>query len=116
MTPTEIRSEIARLVEAGAKATPGEWSRDYCDIRCEEADDGEPWLGSVSILDDGDFIVAAANCRPALSALAGCCVLDVEVVRGLIDAATAFDIRLANDSQTLAAAIAEVRRVESIPH
>lgn len=55
------------------------------------------------------FLVAAANARPALSALAGMCVLPVEVVRVLTKMARPWiDVERA----ALAAAEAEVRRVD----
>ena len=110
MTPAEAVAAIERLVEAGAKASPGEWRvipKRY------EVESVEGMVAGGIGSGDGYFIVAAANARPALSALAGMCVLDVEVVRALVSAATNFDRRLADDAAALAAAGAELRRVES---
>ena len=112
MTPAEAVAAIERLVEAGAKASPGEWRvipKRY------EVESVEGMVAGGIGSGDGYFIVAAANARPALSALAGMCVLDVEVVRLLLGLC-----KNHYDTSTLpawhqdqfAAAEAELRRVE----
>lgn len=108
MTPAEAVAAIERLVEAGAKASPGEWRvipKRY------EVESVEGMVAGGIGSGDGYFIVAAANARPALSALAGMCVLDVEVVRVLVKLARMVAM-MSRETAALAAAEAELRRVD----
>ena len=141
MTTAEAVAAIERLVEAGRRATGGKWSSPDGPLTPSKGDDGcfvlyvdtnnigetcdreEPDFcssgeGEAARIDgkgNADFIVVAANARPALSALAGMCVLDVEVVRLLLGLC-----KNHYDTSTLpawhqdqfAAAEAELRRVE----
>jgi hypothetical protein len=131
--PADHRSTLRALVEAGEKATPGEWHETHGEIECDQcgeqaylcdvtshAEDDTPYLslamqfvGLESLArPNADFVCAAANARPALAAIERKVWLDVETVRTLISAASNFDRRLADDAPALAAAEAEVRRVE----
>lgn len=129
MTPAEAVAAIERLVEAGAKASPGEWQWIGATLETDQATvvgletKGVSWMEyQVIAMDNRDadqaFIALAANCRPALSALAGMCVLPAEVVRGLIDAgldSSVHDAGAESDCHAcaaLAAAEAELRRVD----
>ena len=110
MTPAEAVAALEALVEAGAKASPGEWRvipKRY------EVESVEGMVAGGIGSGDGYFIVAAANARPALSALAGMCVLDVEVVRGLVGMANrAHGYVSSDENAALAAAESELRRVD----
>ena len=95
MTPAEAVAAIERLVEAGAKAHLWEHNQ-----QCDAV----------------DFLIRTKPCncgldaaRPALSAIAGMCVLDVEVVRALLGMAT---VESGDDCIAREAAEAELRRVD----
>ena len=94
MTPTEIREALRAVVEAGEKATPGEHRYEHGERGAEVWADTSP-TGSMLVAvfgfgsfdhDNARLYAAAANSRPALAALAGMCVLPVEVVRYLTGA------------------------------
>lgn len=108
MTPAEAVAALERLVEAGAKAHLWEHNQ-----QCDAV----------------DFLIRTKPCncgldaaRPALSALAGMCVLDVETVRVLVGETTRRhindpfhnigDLVDCDSCAALAAAEAELRRVE----
>lgn len=135
--PADPRATLRALVAAGEKATPGEWeARERTaggrSVGCEIvgnvrfADDGSAMYSSpiarisydfVHSRASRDFVTSAANARPALAALAGMCVLPVEVVRGLVEFARCWEdaASLGEDAElaaALAAAEAEVARVE----
>ena len=90
MTPREALDVLLGLVEAGKKATPGEWrgSTTGHSIKaardCREVIFAVPCSGKLDApgwrewLDNVDFVVIAANARPALETLAGCVVVSVE--------------------------------------
>ena len=124
MTPADAVAAIERLVEAG-RLLP-----DYpCGVGALDDDivflgdalmataekpDDRPWPGRKAAV--ARFIAAAANARPALSALAGMCVLPAEVVRVLAELA-AWSAKVSAGGPTdderaaIAAAEAELRRV-----
>jgi hypothetical protein len=90
MTPREALDVLLGLVEAGKKATPGEWrgSMTGHSIKaardCREVIFAVPCSGKLDApgwrewLDNVDFVVIAANARPALETLAGCVVVSRE--------------------------------------
>ena len=138
MNATEAVAAIERLAEAGRKASPGEHIAGNMTIGVESRTDGLwEWFangeGEMTNPGDAHFYAEAANARPALSALAGMCVLDVEVVRKLTDCARSITADLSEALQesmilpheeeairpemdrvntAIAAADAELRRVE----
>lgn len=126
MTPAEIREAVARLVEAGEKATPGEWKRYAAAPGAASqvvlVDDVTVKVAPYPMRSrlDALFIAAAGNARPALTAIAGKVWLDVETVRTLIDATQDFrdsferetGLVATNSRAALAAAEAELARVE----
>ena len=113
MNATEAVAAIERLAEAGRKASPGEHIAGNMTIGVESRTDGLwEWFangeGEMTNPGDAHFYAEAANARPALSALAGMCVLDVEVVRALLGMAT---VESGDDCIAREAAEAELRRV-----
>ena len=122
MTPAEAVAALEALVEAGAEASPGEHIAGNMTIGVESRTDGLwEWFangeGEMTNPGDAHFYAEAANARPALSALAGMCVLPAEVVRALVAVAkkcqggSNLTCELAL-YDALAAAEAELRRVE----
>lgn len=119
MTPTEIREALRAVVEAGQGASRGEWRvvpRRY------EVESVEGMVAGGIGRGDGHFIVAAANARPALAAIAGKVWLEPEVVRTLIDATQDFrdsferetGLVATNSRAALAAAEAELRAIAEV--
>ena len=100
MTPREALDVLLGLVEAGKKATPGEWrgSTTGHSIKaardCREVIFAVPCSGKLDApgwrewLDNVDFVVIAANARPALETLAGCVVVSRETMQMLVEAAS----------------------------
>ena len=97
--PADPREALRALVALGEKATPGEWHETHGEIECDQcgeqaylcdvtshAEDDTPYLslamqfvGLESLArPNADFIVAAANARPALAAIERKVWLDVE--------------------------------------
>ena len=92
--PADPRTVLRALVAAGEKATPGEHRYEHGERGAEVWADTSP-TGSMLVAvfgfgsfdhDNARLYAAAANARPALAALAGMCVLEVEVVRHLAGA------------------------------
>lgn len=121
--PADPRTVLRALVAAGEKATPGAHRYEHGERGAEVWADTSP-TGSMLVAvfgfggfdhDNARLYAAAANARPALAAIDKMCVLPVEVVQVLIEAARVVERRDGLSpvwTAALAAAEAELARVE----